>query len=209
MTQRITNRPRNIEFQVSQSNERLGFAARRLAAVAVLLVSAVAFTSAQDRMPDPGTPASGMAAGGKWLQFQAEDKMSPNKRIRFELDGDNYLRGTDQRPKVVIYCTGGKFKLGDFRPNLRMGPPNRPGWWNQPQMRVRVRVDNSTEHRNWNWVDGRFLAMDKDTTRELLGAKIFRIEFNTEDGLQVAEFSPAGVDLGQMKQACNLKPLKP
>jgi hypothetical protein len=157
-----------------------------------------------------GMSTAGVPAGGNWLEYQAEDKMSPHPRIRFELDGDNFLRGSNQRPKVIIYCTAGKFKLGDFRPNLRIGPPNRVSTWAwRPQLQVRVRVDNRTDNRNWNWVNGRFLAMDKDTTRLLLAAKIFRIEFNSEDGVQVAEFSPTGLDLKRVQQQCGLKPLKP
>jgi hypothetical protein len=189
----------------------------RLLAAALLVCVASALLS-QAQAPPPAAqaspqaaaiPSGGTSAGGNWQRFQTEDKMTPGYKVRFELDGDNYLPGADQRPKILIFCVGGKYKLGDFRPNLRMGPPNRPGWWNQPQMRVRVRVNNVTGKRNWNWVDGQFLAMDKDTTRELLGAKLFRIEFNTENGVQIAEFSPAGIDLGQVKSACGLKPLKP
>jgi hypothetical protein len=50
--------------------------------------------------------------------------------------------------------------------------------------------------------------MDKGTTRELIGARLFRIEFRTPDGPRIAEFSPSGLDLRRMAEACDLKPKK-
>jgi hypothetical protein len=57
-------------------------------------------------------------------------------------------------------------------------------------------------------VNGHFLSMDKGTTRELLGARLFRIEFRTPEGPKIAEFSPAGVDLKQVHDACGLSTKK-
>jgi hypothetical protein len=51
--------------------------------------------------------------------------------------------------------------------------------------------------------------MDKGTTRGMLGAQIFNVEAATRSGRQIAEFSPAGLDLGKVKQACDLTPKKP
>jgi hypothetical protein len=174
---------------------------RRLASWLVLLIAAALFALAQD---------AGISAGGKWLKFETEEKMTGAKRVRFQLDADNFLQGSSVRPQVMIFCVGGKFSLGDFHPNLKMGGPNRISYWaGRPQMRVTVRVDNSHSKHSWNWVEGHFLAMDKDTTRQLIGANIFKVEFVTEDGPQIAEFSPAGLNLGWVKQACDMKPEKP
>jgi hypothetical protein len=162
------------------------------------------------QQPETTTPLGPeVSAGGKWTKSEAEEKMTGAKRVRFGLQGDNYLAGSDQHPEVIIYCTGGKLSLGDFRPNIRIGRPNWAGFWGQPQMRVRVRVDNKHDEHNWNWVRGRFLAMDKGTTRELLDSSIFKIEFNSPEGPQIAEFSPAGIDRQMVRQACDLKPKKP
>jgi hypothetical protein len=76
-------------------------------------------------------------------------------------------------------------------------------------MSVRVRVNNSSSRHHRNWVNGQFLAMDKDTVRQLIGANIFKVEFETPRGRQIAEFSPAGLDLARVKQDCRLKPQKP
>ena len=73
-------------------------------------------------------------------------------------------------------------------------------------MRVRVRADDRHDDHNWNWVNGHFLSMDKGTTRELLGARLFRIEFRTPEGPKIAEFSPAGVDLSLVRNSCGLEP---
>jgi hypothetical protein len=72
-----------------------------------------------------------------------------------------------------------------------------------------VRVDDAHSEHSWNWVNGHFLSMDKGTTRELLGAHLFRVEFLTPGGPQIAEFSPSGVDSKTVKDACDLTPKKP
>ena len=152
---------------------------------------------------------AGISAGGKWMEFDSQNEMTLVKSSRFELDADNSLPGSDANPKVLLFCTGGEMKLADFRPNAAIAPPNRPGFWGQPQMQVTVRVDNSHSNHGWNWVNGHFLSMDKGTTREMLGAKIFKVEIQTPQGPQIATFSPAGIDLSRVKKACGLTPKKP
>jgi hypothetical protein len=51
--------------------------------------------------------------------------------------------------------------------------------------------------------------MDKGTTRGLIGAQVFKIELPTRSGQQIAEFSPAGLDLDRVRHACDLTPKKP
>jgi hypothetical protein len=148
---------------------------------------------------------NGGSAGGKWMEYRSEDRMTAAKRVRFELPADNAGDSVDQG-RVILYCTDGKLKLADFRPNVRLGRPDWPGFWGQPQMRVRVRADNAHDDHSWNWVNGHFLAMDKGTARELIGAHLFRIEFQTPDGPRIAEFSPAGLDLNRVHDACGLEP---
>ncbi len=149
----------------------------------------------------------GISAGGKWSESRADDRMTAARRVRFELAAED--ANGDDRARISLYCTDGKLNLADFRPNVRMGRPDWPGWWGQPQMRVRVRIDDAHRDRNWNWVNGHFLAMDKGTTRALIEAHLFRIEFRTPDGPRIAEFSPAGLDLKRVKNACGLTPNKP
>jgi len=148
---------------------------------------------------------NGVSAGGKWMEYRAEDPMTAAKRARFELPADNSEDSADQA-RVIFYCTDGKLKLADFRPNVRLGRPDWPGFWGQPQMRVRVRADDAHSDHGWNWVNGHFLAMDKGTTRELIGAHLFRIEFQTPNGPRIAEFSPTGLDLNRVRNACGLEP---
>jgi len=153
---------------------------------------------------------AGTPAGGKWVEYQAEDPMTAAKKVRFELEADKILRDSEGKAKIILYCVNGKLSLGDFHPNLRLGRPNHPSFWEgRPQMRVLVRVDNKHSNHNWNWVNGNFLAMDKDTVRQLIGSRLFRIQFDSPDGPEIAEFSPAGLDLAMVKSACHLKPEKP
>jgi hypothetical protein len=51
--------------------------------------------------------------------------------------------------------------------------------------------------------------MDKGTTRGLIGGQIFNIELPTRSGRQIAEFSPSGLDLEQVRRSCDLTPKKP
>ena len=162
---------------------------------------------AQGRPEEEGDSAR-MDAGGKWTEYSGEDRMTAAKRVRFELPSDRVER-SDDRAKIVLFCTDGKLNLADFRPNLKLSRPEWPGFWGQPQMHVLVRVDDSHSTHNWNWVNGHFLAMDKGTARELIGAHMFRVEFQTPQGAEIAEFSPAGLDLSLVQSACGLKPKKP
>lgn len=152
----------------------------------------------------------GVSVGGKWMMFQSEDKMTGAKRVRFELLADNYFReDPNYPPRVELFCEDSKLKLADFNPGVRLPPPNRPGFWGQPQLDVMVRIDDTHGHHGWNWGRGHFLSMDKGTVRGLIGAQIFKVELPTRSGRQIAEFSPAGLDLEQVRRACDLTPKKP
>ena len=176
---------------------------------ALLLVFAAApLLRAQSRSFSPYQGESdGVSAGGKWMEFHSEDKMTGAKKVRFELLADNYLReDPDYKPRIELVCTNGKYTYTDFNPGIRLGPPNRPGFWGQPQMRVMVRVDDTHSYHAWNWIRGRFLSVDKGTTRKLIGAHIFKVEIRGRNGPEIAEFSPAGIDLARVKQSCDLTP---
>jgi hypothetical protein len=151
----------------------------------------------------------GISAGGKWKGFDSQDEMTLVKKARFELEADNSLPGSESNPKIILFCTAGKLDLADFRPNARIAGPTRPSFWGRPQMGVLVRVDNSHSNHAWNWVNGHFLSMDKGTTREMLGAQVFKVEIQTPQGSEIASFSPAGINLDRVKKACDLTPKKP
>jgi hypothetical protein len=172
----------------------------KLFVTSFILFAAAVSACAQDR---------GIPAGGRWMEFDSQDQMTLSKTARFELEADNSLPGSESSPKIMLFCTDGKLTLSDFRPNARIAPPNRPGFWGQPQMEVLVRVDESHSQHGWNWVNGHFLSMDKGTTRELIGAKVFKVEVATPQGPQIADFSPAGINLDRMSKACGITPKKP
>lgn len=189
-----------------------GFTAVTLAALIVILcgieLNAQGPRDYPDRDPDRDARYdNGNNAGGNWTEYRSEDAMTAAKRVRFELSAEN-APNRDERARIVLYCTDGKLKLADFHPGDRLSRPDWPGFWGQPQMRVRVRADESHDDHSWNWVRGHFLAMDKGTTRELIGAHLFRIEYRTPDGPQIAEFSPSGLDLKEVDHACGLTPKK-
>jgi hypothetical protein len=184
-----------------------------LAALAFLALFCVATFSAfaqQGAMSPYQGEKDGVSAGGKWMQFQSEDKMTGAKKVRFELQANNYFKeDPDYKPRVEMICTNGKYERADFNPGARLGRPDYPGFWGQPKMQVRVRIDGYHDNKGWNWVNGRFLAMDKGTIRGAIGAQLFNVEVRTRSGYTIAEFSPAGLNLDQVKLACDLKPGKP
>jgi hypothetical protein len=181
------------------------FLAVGLACAATL--SAGAQSSAMSPYQDE---SDGVSAGGKWMEFHSEDKMTGVKKVRFELLSDNYLaEDPDYKPRIELTCTDRKYAYADFNPGIRLGPPNRPGFWGQPQMEVRVRVDDTHSNHGWNWNRDRFLSMDKGTTRELIGAHIFKVEIRGRNGPEIAEFSPVGLDLARVRQDCDLTPKRP
>lgn len=183
-----------------------------IAGIATSLVIAAAAVSlcAQGTMSPYQDEQDGASAGGKWMVFRREDKMTAAKKVRFELMANNYFReDPDSKPRVELVCTNGKYEYSDFNPGARLGRPDYPGFWGQPKMEVLVRIDNYHDHKGWNWVRDHFLAMDKGTIRGLIGAEVFNIEVRTRTGSQIAEFSPGGLDLGEVKHACDLTPHKP
>jgi hypothetical protein len=152
----------------------------------------------------------GVSVGGNWVEFRSEDKMTAAKQVRFELQADNYLSlSPDYKPRIEMVCTNRKYTYADFNPGMRLGPPNRPGFWGQPQIEVMVRIDDTHHYHGWNWIRGRFLSMDKGTAREILGAHIFKVQIPGPRGPEIAEFSPAGLDLARVREDCDLKPKKP
>jgi hypothetical protein len=175
------------------------------------LILAAVFACAQGGAMSPyQDERDGISAGGKWMEFQSEDKMTAAKKVRFELLANNYFReDPDYKPRIELSCTNGKYEYADFNPGARLGHPDYPGFWGQPKMEVMVRIDGSHDHKGWNWVRGRFLAMDKGTIRGALGAEVFNIEVRTRTGYAIAEFSPAGLNLEEVKHACDLTPHKP
>ena len=56
--------------------------------------------------------------------------------------------------KLDDAIAGGKLKLADFNPGVRLPPPNRPGFWGQPQLQVMVRIDDTHYFKGWNWMRG-------------------------------------------------------
>ena len=193
----------------SYKSDRKALAAKTVLACVILFCTVFAFAQRGAMSPNQDE-RDGVSVGGKWMMFQSEDKMTGAKRVRFELLADNYFReDPNYPPRVELFCEDGKFKLGDFNPGVRLPPPNRPGFWGQPQLDVMVRIDDTHGHHGWNWVRGHFLSMDKGTTRGLIGAQVFKVELPTRSGRQIAEFSPSGLDLDQVRRACDLTPKKP
>jgi hypothetical protein len=185
-----------------------------LAGPAILACAAFLLLGSSSAQRDSMSPyegeRDGVSVGGNWTMFQSDDKMTGSKRVRFELVANNYFReDPNYKPRVELFCEAGKLKLADFNPGVRLPPPNRPGFWGQPQLEVEVRIDDSHSYHGWNWVRGHFLSMDKGTARGMMQAQVFNVALPTRSGRQIAEFSPAGLDVNEVRKACDLTPKKP
>jgi len=186
-----------------------GWTAKAALLLFVLGAAALACAQRGSMSPNQGEQ-DGVSAGGNWLEFASTDKMTGEKRVRFELQSDNYFKeDSEYKPRVNLICSNGKLKLGDFNPGVKLPPPNRPGFWGQPQLEVEVRADDVHYFKGWNWMRGHFLSMDKGTVRGLMGAKVFNIALPTRSGRQIAEFSPSGLNLDRVRNACDLTPKRP
>ena len=186
------------------------FAVKAVFAGSLLCVIVLSAGAQNGRLSPYQGENDGAPAGGKWYEFRSEDKMTAAKRVRFELQSDNYLsESRDFRPRIQLVCTNRKYTSAEFDPGFPLGPPNRPGFWGQPQIEVMVRVDDTHHYHGWNWLGGRSLSMDKGTTRELIGSHVFKVEIPGRRGPEIAEFSPSGLDLARVRQACDLSPKKP
>jgi hypothetical protein len=185
-------------------------AAVLFAALIFVAAGTVLVAAQQGAMSPYQGEQDGVSAGGKWMEFRSEDKMTAAKKVRFELLSNNYLReDPDYKPRVEITCSDGKYQRAVFNPGARLGRPDYPGFWGQPKMEVRVRFDDSHDNKGWNWEADRVLSMDKGTVRAAIGAQVFNIEVRTRTGYAIAEFSPAGLNLDEVKHACDLTPHKP
>jgi hypothetical protein len=210
----MMSRLQEILLKTSQffkrANRRAFFTKAFFAGLALVGAAALSVSAQSGAMSPYQGESDGVSAGGKWLAFRSEDKMTGAKKVRFELLSDNYLsEDPDYKPRIELVCTNNKYTSADFNPGIRLGPPNRPGFWGQPQLEVLVRVDDTHNSHGWNWNRDRFLSMDKGTLRELIGARVFKVELPGRRGPEIAEFSPAGLDLVRVKQACDLTPRKP
>jgi len=199
-------------LKVSWCFGEAGFGSAARAAFMCFLIGAAAVLAGAQRgaMTPYQGEQDGVSAGGNWLEFESTDKMTGAKKARFELQSENYFReDPNYKPRVNLLCENGKLKLADFNPGVRLPPPNRPGFWGQPQLEVEVRVDDAHYRKGWNWMRGHFLSMDKGTVRGMLGANVFNIALPTRSGRQIAEFSPGGLNVDLVRQACDLTPKKP
>ena len=195
-------------FQNCLQNKNRAFLAG-IALASFLLMGLAAFAQ-QGAMSPYQDERDGVSAGGKWMEFQSEDKMTAAKKVRFELLANNYLKeDPDYKPRIELVCTNGKYEYSDFNPGARLGRPDYPGFWGQPKMEVMVRIDGSHDHKGWNWVAGRFLDMDKGTVRGAMASQVFNVEIKTRTGYAIAEFSPAGLNLDEVRKSCDLTPKKP
>src|SRR5262249_2016071 len=77
---------------------------------------AVLGAGAQRRVMSPYQgERDGVSAGGNWVEFHSEEKMTGDKKVRFELQSDNYLSvSPEYKPRVELVCTNRKYTYADF-----------------------------------------------------------------------------------------------
>ncbi|MGC1228454.1 MAG: hypothetical protein WA859_18430, partial [Candidatus Sulfotelmatobacter sp.] len=94
-----------------------GFATLILTAAA-----AVSLFAQQGAMSPYQNEQDGQSAGGKWIAFRSEDPMTGDKKVRFELMANNYMReDPNSKPPVELVCTNGIYEYSDLNPGERLG----------------------------------------------------------------------------------------
>ena len=103
-----------------QKQRRRGLAAAVVLS-SLILMAGSAFAQQGALSPYQGEQ-DGVSAGGNWMAFRSEDKMTGAKKARFELLANNYFReDPDYKPRVEIVCSDGKYEHADFDPGTRLG----------------------------------------------------------------------------------------
>src|SRR5271154_1763331 len=95
-----------------QINSRYAAAAPAVFATFLLMAVASSLAAAQQGSMSPyQDEKDGVSAGGKWMQFLSEDKMTGAKKVRFVLVSNNYFKeDPDSKPRVSIVCSDGKYQ---------------------------------------------------------------------------------------------------
>ncbi len=181
-----------------------------LASLALMCAAAISALAQGGAMSPNQGEQDGVSAGGNWMEFQSENKMTGAKRVRFELLANNYFKeDPDYKPRVELICESGKYKIARFNPGVRIRPNRPPGWYGQPQIEVEVRVDDVHYFKGWNWIPRQALDMDKGTARGMMSGQVVNIALPTAGGRQIAEFSPAGLNTDEVRKMCDITPKKP
>ena len=78
-----------------------------------LLGAAAVMFAQSDRMSPYQGESDGVSAGGNWLEFHSTDPMTGAKKVRFELQSNNYFReDPNYKPRVNLYCDNGNSNWG-------------------------------------------------------------------------------------------------
>ena len=138
---------------------RTGLWRQALVLACFALAALSAFAQGGSMSPYQGEQ-DGVSAGGKWMKFQSEDKMTGAKKVRFELLADNYFHeDPNYKPRVDSVCEDGKLKLADFNPGVRLPPPESSRLLGTASARSRS-PHRRLSHSPWLELGARTLPLD-------------------------------------------------
>ena len=91
---------------------------RILAGLVLCCALAISAVAQDDSGTDESAKQSGITAGGNWLEFDKKDPMTDAKRVRFEIEADNFLHNSGYyKPKIEIFCKdNGEFSAARSTP---------------------------------------------------------------------------------------------
>lgn len=148
----------------------------------------------------------GKRVGGNWWWFRVTNKMNDSVNDLFELEG-TYGTSADPKPRLQIWCQGGKFKHFEIETDVVLGSSDSRNWAGVPQLWVQARVDNEKPSlKAWNMSDDfKSLSGDPGTLKKVIRAQRLLLEFNTfADGTRLAEFNVATIDPQRLAATCGL-----
>jgi hypothetical protein len=146
-------------------------------------------------------------AGGRWTYHISKDKFTDRLDGIFELKATEPITDgvANGLPTFIIMC-GGTVKAPKWINSKLLSPVvlGRPDPPSHSQQAVRLRADGKFHLHAWTMAeDFRVFFVDKGATREVLGSTDARIEFRDASAhIQVAIFSPAGINQVMLTKAC-------
>src|SRR5258708_26900862 len=88
--------------ELFQNKNRFALALAAVFAIFLLMIAAALSAFAQRRTISPyQDEQDGVSAGGRWMEYRSEGKMTSPQKLRFELLSNNYLR-EDPRSKPPV-----------------------------------------------------------------------------------------------------------
>ena len=173
----------------------------------MVAMALAAFGQTKEAKPGVGVLHS---AGGKWTFEIDRNKLTDEAYGMFELKADERITDgiSSDFPSFVIMCGGNADSPRWINSKLLipvvLGMGDKRSPLGAPQQSVHLRADKKIHLHFWNIAgDYKTFFVDKSATKELINSNDARVAFRDANShVQVADFSPAGLNREALAKAC-------